>query len=535
MADDLEKSPGHDLPSRSSSGDLKDARIEYRYLTHSTVTPAIGPLSGATSKLPRPPNLKKYDDPMEWSSTHKRLLIAISCIGTMFTAYSAGTYAPAVQQMTQEFNVSRVASLVGVTVFTIGFGVAPMVLAPFSEINGRRPVFVTTGIIYVGCTVAQAGTRTYVGMLISRFLAGCSSSTFSTMVGGVVADIYKTEERNTPMALFTGFVLLGTGLGPIIGGVIAQHTTWRWVFGVHSIAVGLVMVAVVFFFDETRGSVLLSKKAKVLNEWYSACEEAGCVGVEVDGAETEKPTSIRRIRWKVQADEERSTLVQMIKISLLRPMHLLFTEPVVFFFSLWISFAWGILYLMFSAIPYVFQTVYGFSLQQSNAVFASVCVTSILATLLSIYQEKVVFRMGKLSSAPEGRLFFSCVESSFLPIGMFWFGWSASSSTPWIVPTLGVASATLGIFSVYLATFNYLADTYHRYASSAIAAQSFSRNLMGGAFPLFTEQMYRRLGIGGASSLLGGVAVLLTLVPWVLALKGPRIRARSNFASELMK
>lgn len=30
----------------------------------------------------------------------------------------------------------------------------------------------------------------------------------------------------------------------------------------------------------------------------------------------------------------------------------------------------------------------------------------------------------------------------------------------------------MGIFSVYLAVFNYLADTYHRYASSAIAAQS---------------------------------------------------------------
>jgi hypothetical protein len=43
---------------------------------------------------------------------------------------------------------------------------------------------------------------------------------------------------------------------------------------------------------------------------------------------------------------------------------------------------------------------------------------------------------------------------------------------PWIVPTIAVACATMGIFSVYLAVFNYLADTYHRYASSAIAAQS---------------------------------------------------------------
>jgi hypothetical protein len=37
---------------------------------------------------------------------------------------------------------------------------------------------------------------------------------------------------------------------------------------------------------------------------------------------------------------------------------------------------------------------------------------------------------------------------------------------------MAVGCATMGIFSIYLATFNYLADTYHRYASSAIAAQS---------------------------------------------------------------
>jgi uncharacterized membrane protein len=43
---------------------------------------------------------------------------------------------------------------------------------------------------------------------------------------------------------------------------------------------------------------------------------------------------------------------------------------------------------------------------------------------------------------------------------------------PWIVPAMAVGCATMGIFSIYLATFNYLADTYHRYASSAIAAQS---------------------------------------------------------------
>jgi hypothetical protein len=100
------------------------------------------------------------------------------------------------------------------------------------------------------------------------------------------------------------------------------------------------------------------------------------------------------------------------------------------------------------------------------------CVGTILITIISIWQEKIAARYGWLNSSAEGRLYFVCIESILLPIGLFWFGWTSFPSVPWIVPAMAVGCATMGIFSIYLATFNYLADTYHRYASSAIAAQS---------------------------------------------------------------
>lgn len=333
------------------------------------------------------------------------------------------------------------------------------------------------------------------------------------------------------MSLFTAAAMFGSGLGPMVNGFVAQNISWRWVFGIHAMALGVLMGILIIFFQETRGGVILSWKAKELNRWYDNCEESGSPGLLFPNSPCQGSTRLRRIRWMVKADEERQSLAQMIRISLLRPLHLLFTEPVVFFFSLWVSFAWLILYLTFSAIPYVFETVYGFDLQQSNAIFASLCIASILCHFLSVYQERTASKMGKLGSSPESRLLFTCVESAFLPVGLFWFGWTSSPSIHWIVPTIAIGFATLGIYVIYLAAFNYLADCYGAYASSAIAAQSLCRNLVGGASPLYTEQMYKRLGIGGASSLLGGIAALLTLVPWILALNGPRIRARSNFAT----
>jgi len=543
-----EKKPEDDsVSSDSSGGELPTSQDEivYHYLTFETSPPSPAYLSRSPESLDgKPPatecpDLKKYISPFLWSEGRKTMITWLSCAATVVTAYTAGSYASGEEQMANEWNVSKVATAVGITIFTCGFAIAPMFLAPMSEINGRKPIFLSTGILFVIFQLICAVTPTYAGMLIARFLAGCCSSTFSTMVGGVVSDIYHADQRNTAMALFAGSAIFGTGLGPLISGLIAQNTTWRWIFYLQVITCGAMMVVLVLFFRETRGSVLLSRKGKRLNRWMEQLESEGYYGMMMAVDETGVKTAPQRIRWKVKSDEERESIMRMIGISLYRPFHLLFTEPVVFFFSLWISFSWAVLYLTFSAIPVVFTASHNFNLEQNGAVFTAISVAGIISTIISISQEKLARRYitGKrraMLDAPEGRLFFSCVQSILLPIGCFWFGWTSFRGVPWIVPALAIGCATMGIFSIYLAVFNYLADSYGRYASSALAAQSFCRNMLGGAFPLFTPQMFKAMTFQGAGSFLGGMGALLTLVPWILVFYGPRIRARSKFASQNM-
>ncbi|KAB8239649.1 MFS transporter [Aspergillus alliaceus] len=509
--------------------------VEYLYLNFNTTLPyPVGISSPQPGQTPPPPspNLTKYASPFLWAESRKTVVTIISCCVTAMSAYAAGAYTPPADELTVKWNISRVVYNLGISLYTFGFAVAPMVLAPFSEINGRRPIFVSSGLIFTVCLIGCGATESFAGMLVARFFLGVGGSTFSTMVGGILSDIYHTEHRNGPMSCFSGAVLFGTGLGPLIPGFIDYRANWRWIHYSQAIASAVLMLVLLFFLKETRGSVLLSRKAKALNKYYDTLEGAGYCGVVFSqGDDLKGMQQVRRIRWKVKSDEERETLAKMITISCCRPFHLLLTEPVVFFFSLWVSFSWAVLYLQFIAIPIVFSTNYGFNVEQTGAVFAAVSIGALLATPLSIYQEKLATRVGKMSGTTEGRLYFTCIESILLPIGLFWFGWTSFPSVPWIVPTLAVGCSTIGIFSIYLATFNYLADTYHRYASSAIAAQSFCRNVLGAVFPLVTNAMFNNLGYPAASSLLGGIGVLLTIVPWVLAFYGPRIRARSKFAS----
>lgn len=572
----------HDIPQA-------DSPISYLYLTFDSPLPEpAAPPNG--QQQPPAPNLKGFTDPKTWGTGIKSVLLALSCIATFLTAYSAGSYSPPAKLLAHDLETTQTIILLGITMFCAGFGLAPMVLAPVSEIWGRYPVFVIAGFVFVAFEAACALVNNLAGMLVSRFFVGCGASVFSSVVGGVLADLWDKEDRNTPMALFSGAVLAGTGAGPLVAAAFVARvrdatTAWRWTFWHQVISDGLLLLALIIFFRETRASVLLSRKAAKLNKWYEQLEKAGIYGVWVrdtdllfrprtstsssssnsqgrnDGentsaANTSSPT-LQRIRWRVQADEERASLAAMMSTSVIRPFHLLFTEPVVFFFSLWAAFAWGILYLAFAVVPYL----HAGDFNAASRTYIAMIVGSFVATVVSMWQETLLhhpqWRMDTASQhtdskiwaflrrhfpaeSPEARLYFAGTLSFLLPAGLF--GAFMASGTRQASDgefnggdhgtslAIGFGFATWGIYVIYLAAFNYLADSYHIYASSALAANSFCRNVLGGCFPLVTAVMFDNMGLKAAGGLLAGLATLLTVIPWVLIFNGEKIRARSRMA-----
>ncbi|KAL8959287.1 MAG: hypothetical protein Q9183_005660, partial [Haloplaca sp. 2 TL-2023] len=166
---------------------LDETPIVFHYLSFDTELPPPSLRSHASHVSedlgPPPPDLRNYVSPFTWSESRKTITTWLSCFVTVLTAYTAGAYSPAAEQMMSQWNVGRTAIYVGITTFTTGFATAPMILAPFSELNGRKPVFIATGVLFVICQLCCAVTRSFPGMLLARFFAGVGGSTFSTMVG----------------------------------------------------------------------------------------------------------------------------------------------------------------------------------------------------------------------------------------------------------------------------------------------------------------------------------------------------------------
>lgn len=72
-----------------------------------------------------------------------------------------------------------------------------------------------------------------------------------------------------------------------------------------------------------------------------------------------------------------------MKISFGRPTKMLLTEPVVIFFTLWVSFAWGILFLFFSSVVQTFSNNYGFDTLQTGLVQLAITVGAAIGTFIN--------------------------------------------------------------------------------------------------------------------------------------------------------
>jgi hypothetical protein len=227
-------------------------------------------------------------------------------------------------------------------------------------------------------------------------------------------------------------------------------------------------------------------------------------------------------------------------VTVLRPLRMLVTEPIVAYFSMYTAFNFAVLFGFFNAFPIVFQGIYKFNIGESGLTFLGIGLGCSIATGVFIMIDRVTYRKKTLAArakgdmsplAPEQRLHSAMLGSFLLPISLFWFAWTARADIHWIVPLLATVPFGMGNLLVFCSCVLYLIDTYGSSAgASATAANGMLRYVLGAAFPLFTVQMYKRLGIGWATSLLGFVTVALLPIPWMLYKFGPRIRARSTYA-----
>jgi len=411
--------------------------------------------------------------------------------------------------MTRDLNTTTELGQLGMFTFNFACAIAPLFLAPFCELVGRRIIYIGAYGLFIIVFVGLALGQNIATILVMRAFSGLFGCVGTILVGGTFSDMYPADSRAIPMASFSYVAILGTIFAPVYAGFIDETIGWRWIEGIQGIANIPLFVVCLIFLRETRGGVVLQKRAKQLRQ------------------------STGDDRYITHLDMETSSLKEMLHSSSVKAVHMLITEPVVFAFGLWIAFAWVITFLFLSVIPITFQEKRGWSEGVGGLPYLSLAIGVTLAFGLNFFQirkYKSIMNDPDRPVLPEARLYGAMFGAVWLPIGLFMYSFTQYGYLPWIAPAISLAPIAVGIFFVFESTYSYTSDCYGESSSSAIAGQGLMRNTLGGVAPLFASQFFHNVGSQYAGLILALIACFLTLIPFVLFKYGPVLRGRSKLA-----
>jgi multidrug resistance protein len=150
---------------------------------------------------------------------------------------------------------SKTVVVLGVTTYLAGLATGSLLLAPLSEMYGRRPVYLIAVFMFTVLIIPCALAQNLATVLAVRFFGAIAGAAMISNAPGTVADIVSDEYRALAFSIWSIGPMNGPVVGPLIGGFVFQYMGWRWTNWVVLIGSGVSWVMVLRTYSSPSGNM----------------------------------------------------------------------------------------------------------------------------------------------------------------------------------------------------------------------------------------------------------------------------------------
>ncbi|KAF8583941.1 MFS general substrate transporter [Ramaria rubella] len=475
------------------------------------------------------------DNPKNWPMS-KRVInaIIIASVG-LLSSFASSILVPAVPDVMRQFGVANhLLGTLTTSVYVLGLGFGPFLLAPLSELYGRWIVYATTLAVFTFLQMGCALSRSMTGLVVLRFFAGLTGGMAPSLGQASMSDLWDVHNRGRWAAVLTLGPMLGPPVGNLIASLILQRKHWPLIFWILMIFSGALLLLTLFVLQETYEPVILRKR-----------QQKRRLALETSMAQ--RPCFEKNKEYLMQvpmSEKDAEALPDPTRVfgrAITRPMRFLATSPILGIFGFFLAYTYGMLYLLLTSLPLLFGEAqsrpelfnYGFDSIGTGLSYLGLIIGFFLGCIAQVYSQTRIWNLLTKRNGegrPEYRLLPMTAGMLFFPISLFWYGWSASRRDIWIVPEIATGIFGFGMFITFQSIPVYLMEAFIPYSASALAAATLMRAITGAVFPLFGQQLFVRLGYGKGGTLLAVLALPAIPLPWLLYKKGRYLRQRWAFA-----
>ncbi|GAP88123.1 putative major facilitator superfamily transporter [Rosellinia necatrix] len=206
-----------------------------------------------TEELQIPPPNQEFtpdsEDEVPFKAGKRELLI----LGTMaalnvILALDATVLPPALPKLAKELNGTAIETFWAGSSYLLANAVFVPFLGALSDLIGRRMVLLFSVVMFTVGTIISTLATTFTVLLSGRAIQGVGGGGIYTLGYIVVSDIIPLRQRPKYLALIVAGWALGTVIGPVTGGAVAEHAQWQWIFYINYPFCALGLLAVPFAF-----------------------------------------------------------------------------------------------------------------------------------------------------------------------------------------------------------------------------------------------------------------------------------------------
>jgi EmrB/QacA subfamily drug resistance transporter len=165
------------------------------------------------------------------STDRRAVLLAFGAImlATLLAALDQTIVATALPEIADDLNGFRGLSWV-VTAYLLAATVTVPLYGKLSDLYGRRRLFVVSISIFLAGSALCALAQTMGELIAFRALQGVGAGGLIPLSQAAIAYLFSPRERGRYQGYIAAAFAVATVVGPLIGGVLVDHASWRWVF-----------------------------------------------------------------------------------------------------------------------------------------------------------------------------------------------------------------------------------------------------------------------------------------------------------------
>ncbi|HEY4779438.1 MAG TPA: DHA2 family efflux MFS transporter permease subunit [Solirubrobacterales bacterium] len=167
--------------------------------------------------------------------------IAVLVIANDFSAINV-----ALPTMEKDFDTNINTIQWVVNAYALTFGVMIVTGGRLADMFGRRNAFFVGTAIFASMSALGGAAQTETWLIATRTLMGIGGALMWPAILGMTFAILPAEKAGLAGGIILGAAGLGNALGPLIGGVLTDTLSWRWIFFLN-VPIAIFAVAVTWF------------------------------------------------------------------------------------------------------------------------------------------------------------------------------------------------------------------------------------------------------------------------------------------------